>query len=60
MTGQRKLSIDTLAVHAGQEIDPTTGARAVPLYQEGDRCGSDRRHYLRSRSGDSRQPEMKV
>ncbi len=29
---QRK--IDTLAVHAGQEIpDPSTGARAVPIYQ---------------------------
>src|ERR1035441_3666136 len=25
--------IDTLALHAGQVPDPTTGARAVPLYQ---------------------------
>jgi O-acetylhomoserine (thiol)-lyase len=25
--------LDTLALHAGQEPDPTTGARAVPLYQ---------------------------
>ncbi len=25
--------IDTLAVHAGQEPDPTTGSRAVPIYQ---------------------------
>ncbi|MFC0215845.1 homocysteine synthase [Paenibacillus chartarius] len=33
MTEERKLSIETLAIHAGQEIDPTTGARAVPLYQ---------------------------
>ncbi len=24
---------DTLAVHAGQRPDPTTGARAVPIYQ---------------------------
>lgn len=24
---------DTLLLHAGQEIDPTTGARAVPIYQ---------------------------
>ena len=24
---------DTLALHAGQEPDPTTGARAVPIYQ---------------------------
>ncbi|MBO2945564.1 homocysteine synthase [Paenibacillus sp. F411] len=33
MSEQRKLSIETLAVHAGQEIDPTTMSRAVPLYQ---------------------------
>lgn len=26
-------SFATLAVHAGQEPDPTTGARAVPIYQ---------------------------
>ena len=25
--------IDTIAVHGGQESDPTTGARAVPIYQ---------------------------
>ena len=24
---------DTLALHAGQQPDPTTGARAVPIYQ---------------------------
>jgi O-acetylhomoserine (thiol)-lyase len=33
MSKERKLGLETLAVHAGQEIDPTTGARAVPLYQ---------------------------
>ncbi|MFA6087508.1 O-acetylhomoserine aminocarboxypropyltransferase/cysteine synthase family protein [Mucilaginibacter sp.] len=27
------LKFETLQVHAGQEVDPTTGARAVPLYQ---------------------------
>ena len=27
------LKFETLQLHAGQEIDPTTGARAVPLYQ---------------------------
>ncbi len=27
------LRFETLQVHAGQEIDPTTGARAVPIYQ---------------------------
>ncbi|MHA6532999.1 homocysteine synthase [Paenibacillus sp. BAC0078] len=33
MSEDRKLSFETLAVHAGQEIDPTTFSRAVPLYQ---------------------------
>ncbi|KZE71138.1 O-acetylhomoserine aminocarboxypropyltransferase [Paenibacillus jamilae] len=33
MSEERKLSFETLAVHAGQEIDPHTFARAVPLYQ---------------------------
>jgi len=27
------LKFETLQVHAGQEVDPATGARAVPLYQ---------------------------
>lgn len=31
--GNRKLGFDTLQVQAGQEVDPTTGARAVPIYQ---------------------------
>ena len=30
---QDKHHIDTLAVHAGQVADPTTGSRAVPIYQ---------------------------
>lgn len=29
----RKLSVETLALHGGQEPDPTTGSRAVPIYQ---------------------------
>ncbi|MDF2961948.1 MAG: O-acetylhomoserine aminocarboxypropyltransferase [Paenibacillus sp.] len=33
MSKERKLGLETLAVHAGQEIDPTTMSRAVPLYQ---------------------------
>lgn len=33
MANERKLSLETLAVHAGQEIDPTTMSRAVPIYQ---------------------------
>ncbi len=28
-----KLTIETLALHGGQEPDPTTGSRAVPIYQ---------------------------
>ncbi|MDR3551871.1 MAG: PLP-dependent transferase, partial [Clostridia bacterium] len=30
---ERKLGFDTLQVHAGQQVDPATGARAVPIYQ---------------------------
>ncbi|AEH50349.1 homocysteine synthase [Pseudothermotoga thermarum] len=30
---KRKFGFDTLQVHAGQIPDPTTGARAVPIYQ---------------------------
>jgi O-acetylhomoserine (thiol)-lyase len=33
MTKEHKLSLETLAVHAGQQIDPTTMSRAVPIYQ---------------------------
>ena len=29
----RNLHFDTLQLHAGQEPDPTTGSRAVPIYQ---------------------------
>ena len=28
-----QLKVETLALHGGQEPDPTTGARAVPIYQ---------------------------
>jgi len=33
MTEERKLALETLAIHAGQQIDPTTMSRAVPIYQ---------------------------
>jgi len=33
MTQERQLQPETLAVHAGQEVDPVTHSRAVPLYQ---------------------------
>jgi O-acetylhomoserine/O-acetylserine sulfhydrylase-like pyridoxal-dependent enzyme len=29
---ERKLHFDTLQLHAGQNPDPTTNARAVPIY----------------------------
>ena len=32
MTLPENLRFDTLAVHAGQQPDPTTGSRAVPIY----------------------------
>lgn len=33
MAEQKKFKFDTLQVHAGQKVDPATGARAVPIYQ---------------------------
>ncbi len=33
MTEKTKFNLGTLSLHAGQEPDPTTGARAVPIYQ---------------------------
>lgn len=33
MSEERQFGSETLAVHAGQEFDPTTLSRAVPLYQ---------------------------
>ena len=32
MSDQKKLSLDTLAIHAGQSPDPTTGAIMTPVY----------------------------
>jgi O-acetylhomoserine (thiol)-lyase len=29
----KKLKLETLVLHGGQEADPTTGSRAVPIYQ---------------------------
>jgi len=33
MSNTENLRIETLALHAGQAADPTTGSRAVPIYQ---------------------------
>ncbi|MHB8062409.1 MAG: O-acetylhomoserine aminocarboxypropyltransferase/cysteine synthase family protein [Ruminiclostridium sp.] len=40
----RKLSFDTLQVHAGQEVDPATGSRAVPIYQTSSYVFKDSNH----------------
>lgn len=29
----REFSFETLQLHAGQSVDPTTKSRAVPIYQ---------------------------
>ena len=33
MADERKFGFDTRQLHAGQAPDPTTGSRAVPIYQ---------------------------
>ncbi|NBI29499.1 homocysteine synthase [Chengkuizengella marina] len=33
MFEERRLGLETLSVHAGQEVDPTTMSRALPIYQ---------------------------
>ncbi len=38
---------DTLAIHAGQEPDPTTGSRAVPIYQTTSYVFKDSDHAAR-------------
>ena len=41
---ERKLKFDTLQVHAGQQPDPTTGSRAVPIYQTTSYVFRDAQH----------------
>ncbi len=33
MSGQREVGFNTLAIHAGAQPDPSTGARVTPIYQ---------------------------
>lgn len=40
----RKFKFDTLQVHAGQEPDPATGSRAVPIYQTTSYVFKDAQH----------------
>src|SRR3989339_820230 len=42
-----KLSLETLALHGGQEADPTTGSRAVPIYQTTSYTFKDTDHAAR-------------
>ncbi len=41
---QKQLGFETLALHAGQVPDPTTGARAVPIYQTTSYVFNDTEH----------------
>ena len=46
-TGGRALLTETLALHAGQQPDPTTGARAVPIYATSSYNFTDAGHAAR-------------
>lgn len=41
---QENLHFETLQLHAGQEIDPSTGARALPIYQTTSYVFNDSKH----------------
>jgi O-acetylhomoserine (thiol)-lyase len=41
---EQKLKFETLQVHAGQEADPTTNSRAVPIYQTSSYVFKDSAH----------------
>src|ERR1700681_5098905 len=47
MPEEKKQQLATLAVHAGQEPDPTTGSRAVPIYQTTSYLFKDADHAAR-------------
>jgi O-acetylhomoserine (thiol)-lyase len=47
MVDSDKLHIETLALHAGQVVDPTTLSRAVPIYQTTSYCFQDTDHAAR-------------
>lgn len=44
MTSEKKPGFETEALHAGQVVDPTTGARAVPIYQTTSYVFNDSEH----------------
>jgi len=41
---EKKLNDETILLHAGQEADPTTGSRAVPIYQTTSYAFKDTEH----------------
>lgn len=43
-TTNTNLKFETLQLHAGQEVDPTTGSRAVPIYQTTSYVFKDSKH----------------
>jgi O-acetylhomoserine (thiol)-lyase len=43
----QNLHFETLQLHAGQEVDPTTGSRAVPIYQTTSYVFKDSEHAAR-------------
>lgn len=47
MAGEQKQHLATLAVHGGQTPDPTTGSRAVPIYQTTSYVFNDADHAAR-------------
>jgi O-acetylhomoserine (thiol)-lyase len=44
MSQEKKYHFDTLQLHASQEVDPITGARAVPIYQTSSYVFRDAEH----------------
>lgn len=44
MSAENTLGLGTLSLHAGQEPDPVTGARAVPIYQTTSYVFRDHQH----------------
>lgn len=44
MSDNPQFNLETLAIHAGQEVDPVTLSRAVPLYQTSSYCFRDAEH----------------
>ena len=47
MSEEQQLGLGTRALHAGQEVDPTTGSRAVPIYATSSYVFKDTDHAAR-------------